>query len=1166
MTPLNSLPNTGVLVSPSPSSPYIISQYHPSQHSHSPYASNGSTNASEVTTATTALDLSRIACHAGFLHKLGETIPEYKRRFFVLHSTTRLFYFLSPHDIHPRGCIELDGSARMEPVEQLPDGRHRFAISWQGQEEEDRGSLEHQRPRRRRRIILEARSQEVGEQWLERLDVERVSTLKQKVESLSEENMVSQARIKELTRQVDDFKMVEQDRDGALDDARRWKAQFERLDEAIRLLTQQLRRPPPTTKASMTIAAKENSNVGDKEDAPRHSDKEIDNYHLHNDNGDDGVPGEEKKDASCDEPKARMTTTLNQEQIQQGQDQRKNSSLLDTTLEEDIAGYSSNAVTVPDQDIGDLFHVPGTYFAALSNACQQQRQSLRLAATEATKAVEDLQASQAKLTALERRMQKAEKHLCKLWEENCAIRKTMKQKKREKRVLVREVKALQHQVAVEQQEQEERERQLVEQEHLWQRATRMELRLQQQANLMNAASTAPPTSLSSAQAGLPSMGQEDLRVEVDEDEALDTSMIGSEDERLLTELEEHVASTIRLHERFLAASGEPLLLPQQSHEEPHRHGWSFKGGDQYNVLNTSLDSYASEDGHLLDTSMESSDVTSGTTVARHNFSRSGATLKIQQQQPQQQRLPAFHDKGAGRLSPLQPKLLSLFDDDEGDDESNDDETSARVSEHLEEDAQSLAPSVATSLSAICSVSVEVGDSTDEEDNSVYSGSHPRPPSAGSGFTKSNRDRKNPLLVLDEAEGEDISNDIMEPVNAVQFNITTNGQATSRLVCPMADVIQSSTEDKTMALSAPLQDSNDGLRVYHVTFYTQKIGIQFQKAPPPPTRSKGLLTDAMTADLAGNVRDDGKTASELRRVAAISEWSKSAGSRQHKDDTKKGQAEPLQQDMYCPVVTATDVVLVCGFEGFEDTGSNIRPKLGARLVAFDGISVEIGNWTFHSIRKSIKARGRPLTLSFRNDFLTSEQRAVLTKAVADVAKAIVPPPRPQHVSQYRSNAPIAVHARRPSTTPSLNSAVSTESDYFVNDRGGGGSQMDRFIQQQQDDDETPSSASGIWPSRREETMSSNNSVSTRQGSTRSRWETSSVASDSVRSFRQADFYSFSEAGTSSVISAAFAPLMANLLNGMSVRTSAREKSTPQYLERQESLENTPQHRDFQSNLL
>ncbi len=64
------------------------------------------------------------------------------------------------------------------------------------------------------------------------------------------------------------------------------------------------------------------------------------------------------------------------------------------------------------------------------------------------------------------------------------------------------------------------------------------------------------------------------------------------------------------------------------------------------------------------------------------------------------------------------------------------------------------------------------------------------------------------------------------------------------------------------------------------------------------------------------------------------------------------------------------------------------------MAFDGIPVEVGQWTFESIRKSIQARGRPLTLSFRNDFLTPQQRTILTKAVDDLNASPTLVARPQ----------------------------------------------------------------------------------------------------------------------------------------------------------------------------
>jgi hypothetical protein len=130
---------------------------------------------------------------------------------------------------------------------------------------------------------------------------------------------------------------------------------------------------------------------------------------------------------------------------------------------------------------------------------------------------------------------------------------------------------------------------------------------------------------------------------------------------------------------------------------------------------------------------------------------------------------------------------------------------------------------------------------------------------------------------------------------------------------------------------------------------------------------------MTADLGAN-----RTASDLKRVAAISQANQ-----------KKGKSKKLA--MECPPIPPVDMVLVCGFVGFDESTGNSRPRIGARLVAFDGITVEVGQWTFESIRKSIQARGRPLTLSFRNDFLTTKQREILTKAVNDVKAHEEPTP-------------------------------------------------------------------------------------------------------------------------------------------------------------------------------
>jgi hypothetical protein len=428
--------------------------------------------------------------------------------------------------------------------------------------------------------------------------------------------------------------------------------------------------------------------------------------------------------------------------------------------------------------------------------------------------------------------------------------------------------------------------------------------------------------------------------------------------------------------------------------------------------------------------------------------------------------------------------------------------------------------------SVSSVGADYGDGTD----SIFSSGAPLEAIYSGDDNDTSTERPHPVLQLDQDEEDDYYDKQPQLYAASAQSassksvITDNGQATSRLVCPLADVREISNIGGSL-------ETNQDLQVYHLSFYTQKIGIQFQKAPPAPARPKGLLTDAMTADLTGDKNGSGKTATELKNIAAISGLANSG------------------QDVYgqdvCKIASPKDAVLVCGFQAFDDSGNNHRPNLGARLVAFDGISVEIGPWTFDSIRKAIKARGRPLTLSFRNDFLTSDQRAVLTKAVSEM-EASAPPPR--RTIQYRT-----LQERPLSTTPSINSAISHESDNFVND-------IDNRTTQSEETD-LSAYASSVASSHcfAKRTLSSN-SLSTHQSQYRR-----PSASNSVSTHQSNNFRSFSEAGTSSVISTTFAPLMANLMKNVSARRG--EEFTPDYLRRdQESLEHTPQHQDFQSNLL
>lgn len=107
-------------------------------------------------------------------------------------------------------------------------------------------------------------------------------------------------------------------------------------------------------------------------------------------------------------------------------------------------------------------------FGSLSNACLQLRENWRLALLEANTAGEDLHVAQNEVQAVERRRTKAEKRLCHLWEDNCAMR----------------------------------------------------------------------------------------------------DLLGSEEQRLVLELEEHVMASLRLHEQFLAANGGAPLQSRPSRPPP----------------------------------------------------------------------------------------------------------------------------------------------------------------------------------------------------------------------------------------------------------------------------------------------------------------------------------------------------------------------------------------------------------------------------------------------------------------------------------------------------------------------------------------------------------------------------------------------------------------------
>ena len=197
---------------------------------------------------------------------------------------------------------------------------------------------------------------------------------------------------------------------------------------------------------------------------------------------------------------------------------------------------------------------------------------------------------------------------------------------------------------------------------------------------------------------------------------------------------------------------------------------------------------------------------------------------------------------------------------------------------------------------------------------------------------------------------------------------------------------------------------------------------------------------------------------------------------------------------------------------------MRPKLGARLVAFDGASVEVGNWTFDSIRTAIHARPRPLTLSFRNDFLTTDQRRVLTKAINEVC-------------------PPLIRSREGPYSPDFRPGVQSSQSYDSGRVRGDFHHSTESLPSEPDN----------WS-----VSVGHSATSSTTARPQSFSATRSIGSGSQRSF--------SEAGSSTSVLSAVAPLVANLMK-------RSEVFTPDYMRREPSaVEKTQQHQDFQSELL
>ena len=199
------------------------------------------------------------------------------------------------------------------------------------------------------------------------------------------------------------------------------------------------------------------------------------------------------------------------------------------------------------------------------------------------------------------------------------------------------------------------------------------------------------------------------------------------------------------------------------------------------------------------------------------------------------------------------------------------------------------------------------------------------------------------------------------------------------------------------LRTPIKSS---LHIHKLKFPRgKKVGLQLQKVPLNVTNNH-LLNTEETVSFSHNQHNCheptiGTTKSPFQTDAAdVSIDPEAIGF--HIDSFLLGDRS-MSYDSLDPVSFGSDfencpsecMFLVCGHNGFDES-INIRPTVGARLIAINGESLEKGRWSFKRILDAMQGRAimsssngsRPsiFTMSFRNESLVKEQVEILEKAI------------------------------------------------------------------------------------------------------------------------------------------------------------------------------------------
>jgi hypothetical protein len=437
------------------------------------------------------------------------------------------------------------------------------------------------------------------------------------------------------------------------------------------------------------------------------------------------------------------------------------------------------------------------------------------------------------------------------------------------------------------------------------------------------------------------------------------SIRSNEDQRrLILELEEHVMSGLRLSEQFLTLNG---IDPSEV-------------GDDFDSSSIQTSSKASDLSPLRRRKIPAV-IRAKPEIVGDDLDSIQASSKASDMSPLRQMQNKTSMPPQTHLSPVnQPlqrnhQMSNLLDDDDDDEEEEEEgepsesEVSSRPEQGSSRQSESSHPE---------------GQSVDEKPvNQNLNHIFAEEPQTDT-FEQAAMQLSKQIHTTNDAS-RSLAAVASQSSESARSKVTDNCHATTKLVKAPQDATSQSSST----------NSSDG-GVYHITFYRKRLGLQFQKVPNEMGTTTGLLTNLMMK--ADGLDAPETTTTELQRIASMSQHSKNRGG---------------NLDMEIVPVSPADAVIVCGFIGFDDSSGSIRPKVGARLVAFDGIPVEVGRWTFESIRKAIQARSRPLTLSFRNDTLSAKQQDILKKALDDIA-AVSPPPQsipanPQYISRSRGES-------------------------------------------------------------------------------------------------------------------------------------------------------------------